>query len=291
MQKTEYILIADGGSTKVEWCLINPIGNIITTFKTDGINAAHISGTDAETYFQGISANINPEYTISLIHYYGAGCATTEICTSIKSAIESAWKSATVHVESDMLAACRALLGKDTGIACILGTGSNSALFDGESIIANIAPLGYILGDEGSGTALGKRLIGDVFKGIAPKEIITDFAKETGLTKDDVIRKTYRSPSPNKFLASFVPFIKERLDHPYMLEITKETFLCFFKRNIIPYHSAAEVPVNFIGSIAANFSGILEEIGNDLGIKIGNIVASPIPGLIKYHTDENKYAL
>lgn len=286
MQKSEYILIADGGSSKVEWSLIDCAGIIIDSFETTGLNAFMVSDKESEEYFRTIRQRIAADAQPSRIYYYGAGCATTEICNRFTNAIKYAWlpEIVDVEVESDMLAACHALLGNMPGIVCILGTGSNSALYDGSSITANIAPLGYILGDEGSGTALGKRLLSDVFKGIAPKEITDIFIKDTGLTKGDVLEKTYHSANPNQFLASFVPFIKKHINNQYVLEMTSEVFYSFFRRNVIPYPSAAYLPVNFIGSIAANFAPLLENIASNFGLRIGIIEARPMPRLIKYHS-------
>lgn len=285
MLKPEYILIADGGSSKVEWSLTDCAGNILTSFETGGLNALLTPDNEARRYFSNIRERIDPKFRPSHIYYYGAGCATMEIRSRIAGAIGNVWEPDIVEVESDMLAACRALLGNRPGIVCILGTGSNSALYDGRKITADIAPLGYILGDEGSGTALGKRLLGDVFKGIAPKEIIDSFIAETGLTKGEVLEKTYRSENPNRFLASFVPFIKKNLDNPYVLDMTSEIFASFFKRNVVLYPSASTFPINFIGSVAANFAPLLKRIAGNYGLETGAIEARPMPGLIKYHSD------
>ncbi len=284
MQKSDYILIADGGSSKVEWSLIDRSGTIIHAFETKGFNALMFSEKETELYFKDIHRHINTRLQPSRIYYYGAGCATTGICTRIANAIENVWKPEIVEVESDMLAACRALLGDMPGIACILGTGSNSALYDGMAITSNIASLGYILGDEGSGNALGRRLLSDIFKGIAPKEIIEDFMAVTKLSVGDVLEKTYRSVDSRMFLASFVPFIKSHLDNEYVLKMATEAFSSFFQRNVMLYPSASSHPVNFTGSVAANFAPLLEKTAEKFGLRIGIIEARPMPGLIRYHT-------
>lgn len=283
MRNLEFILIADGGSSKVEWSLTDSDGHYISSFETAGFNPLLASDNEAEKYFLKVSHKLPAGISPSRVYYYGAGCATREICERVAHSLHHVWQAQTIEVESDMLAACRALLGDRPGIVCILGTGSNSALYDGSSITANIAPLGYILGDEGSGTALGKRLISDIFKGLAPLHIIEDFNTQTGLTKGEVLEKTYRSSNPNKFLASFVPFIHQRIGDPYISEMVSDIFQLFFSRNVLPYHPGESTPVNFIGSVAANFAGQLSDIGADYGLTVGDIQARPMPGLIKYH--------
>lgn len=286
MKSNGCILIADGGSTKVEWCLIHSnSSNIRVSLETEGFNAIMATPKVAKSYFSNVRKSIGEEYNPSEIYYYGAGCATPEICARISHEIGQVWEMAMITVDSDMLAACRSLLGDEPGIACILGTGSNSALYDGHEIKDNIPPLGFILGDEGSGTALGKRLLGDIFKNIAPQDIRSDFLRLTGLTKDVLLDKTYRSEAPNKFLASFVPFIKKHLLHPYMMSMTEEIFTSFFLRNVLPYEGSGYLPVHLTGSVAFHFSQILKKVGADLGLNIGRFSSRPMPDLINYHNN------
>lgn len=283
MNTTNYILIADGGSTKVEWCLIDINGDVKASFQTEGLNALMVSEEDAEAYFISVRKRLDPSLQPGRIYYYGAGCATLQICTRIADAISRVWDADTIGVESDMLAACRAVLGKAPGIACILGTGSNSALYDGSEITDNIPPMGFILGDEGSGTAIGKRLVGDIFKRIAPVDICEAFLESTKLTKGDILEKTYREPAPNKFLASLVPFVKNNLSHPYIRRLLEKTFTEFFERNILSYGDLSGIKVSFIGSIADVFSDILQRTGDKFGIVIDKITPRPMPGLITFH--------
>ena len=182
-----------------------------------------------------------------------------------------------------MLAACRVTEGTP-GIVCILGTGSNSAYFDGKKMIRNIPPLGFILGDEGGGTALGKRLLGDIFKEIAPKCVCDAFFNETGLSKGDVIEKVYRSAAPNIFLASFVPFIKKHLDNSYINSLVRQEFRRFISRNVARYENSHSYPISYIGSVAYHFRDILREVTESEGFKVGLIEQHPMSGLKIYHS-------
>lgn len=284
MKSEDLILIADGGSTKVEWCLASSAGRTILAFEAEGLNLAQVSPQQAEAYFRNVAAKIDSQIAITKIYFYGSGCSTPEICARVAERIDAVWHPDAVEVASDTLAACRALLGNTPGVACILGTGSNSALYDGSSIVSNIASLGYILDDEGSGSALGKQLLGDVFKGIAPAEVIADFLRETKLNKGAVLQHLYREPAPNRFLASFAPFICNRLDNPYFKNLVAEAFTRFFSRNVLLYPGLESLTVNFIGSIAAHFEAAVREVGNRLGLNIGRIEPKPMPGLIEFHT-------
>lgn len=281
-----HILIADGGSTKVDWLLVDIEGNTKASFTTDGFNVARISKQDAVTYFSTVKQKLEASIRINEIHYYGSGAATNEICSAMEEAIREVWNPDVAEVQSDMLAACRVLDGIP-GIVCILGTGSNSAFFDGKEIIRNIPPLGFILGDEGGGTALGKRLLGDVFKEIAPKTVCDAFFEETGLSKGDVIRNVYRSPNPNIFLASFVPFIKKHINDSYINSMVRQEFRKFIARNVARYKDSHSYPVSYIGSVAYHFRDILTEVTESEGFKIGLIEQHPMTGLKIYHTDYN----
>lgn len=287
MQEKKDILIADGGSTKVEWCRVSAKGEIRSSFETRGINTVIASAEDAASYFHDVAADIGQKAEIGRIFYYGSGCSTPEICRRIADVIDSVWHPDFVEVAGDTLGACRALLGRSTGVGCILGTGSNSALYDGNKIVSNVASLGYILDDEGSGSALGKRLLSDIFKGLAPRSIIDEFLSETGLSKGDVLRSIYASKMPNQFLASFSPYINRRLSQEYFHDMAADTFRRFFERNLLQYPGIESLPVCFTGSIAAHFAPLLKEIGKEMGLNIERIDARPMPGLMTYHLKTN----
>jgi N-acetylglucosamine kinase-like BadF-type ATPase len=255
------ILIADAGSTKTDWVLLSDNAEE-ERVSTVGYNALLTSESAASDIFTTVRKVEN-----LLCRHTGATHAVAA---------------------SDLLGAARGLSVHERGIACILGTGSNSCLYDGEKILRNTPSLGFILGDEGSGSALGKRLIADIYKGVLPTELCEKFRQQSGLSVADVLEHVYRQPAPNKFLASFVPFIKENIEQPRLRSLVEEEFSRFFCRNIAAYEEADKLPINFIGGIANAFADILTDVAEGLGYRIGKILKSPIEGLIAYHTTDRE---
>ena len=275
------ILIADSGATKTDWCLGKKTTDA-RVIQTQGINPFHQS---AEHIYKVLTEELLPqlgeENHITHIHFYGAGC-TPEKSVIVKEQLQALFLDADIDVQSDLLGAARSLCGKEQGIACILGTGSNSCLYDGEKIIANVSPLGYILGDEGSGAVLGKRLVGDCLKHQLPEHICQAFLNETGLTPADIINKVYRQPQANRFLASLVPFIKANSWHPAIQDMLIGEFTRFLQRNVIPY-DRPDLPINFVGGVANNFTEEITAACKACGLKIGKIIARPAIEMQKYH--------
>lgn len=276
-------LIADAGSTKVDWAIIDNKGNVAARATGDGLNALLASPKEIEENLAAVCTDLSKAGEPSEIYYYGAGCATPSICDKMREALRHTWDIENISVSSDLLGAARALFGRGKGIACILGTGSNSCLYTGEEIASHVPSLGYIMGDEGSGAALGKRLVSDAFKSILPEEVRDNFLKWSELTLEDILEKVYRGKSPNKFLASLVPFIKENIWNTYLYSLVLKELTIFFKRNVALYHGAHPYPVGFIGSVATNFENILREAASSQGFSVGKIMASPMDGLINYH--------
>ena len=184
---------------------------------------------------------------------------------------------------SDLLAAARAVCGREPGIACILGTGSNSCYYDGEKVVMNVSPLGYILGDEGSGAVLGKLLVGDVLKKQLPQHLCDKFMKEYNLDYTTIITSVYRKPAANRFLAQFAPFLEHNIEEPAIHDIVFRSFTDFFKRNVASYPDYKKLPCNFVGSIALCEKAVLQEAAEALGITIGTVIKDPMEGLVKYH--------
>lgn len=274
------ILIADSGSTKTDWCVVEN-GESILRFKTRGMNPFFQT---EEEIGKEIEAGLLPslkDFEPSAIYFYGAGCAFPEKNNMIRRAVNR-YLSFPVEVGSDLLAAARALCGDQPGIACIMGTGSNSCYYDGREIVKNVSPLGFILGDEGSGAVLGKLLIGDVLKDQLSPALKDQFLTQYELTPALIMDKVYRQPFPNRFLAGFSPFIREHLDEPAIWELVTRSFLAFFTRNVKQY-DYFELPVHLVGSVAWYYQDILKEIAFDLGIRLGTIARSPMEGLIAYH--------
>ena len=273
-------LIADSGSTKTDWCLASAKG-IDCRFETLGMNPFH--QTD-ESLCQTVSDGVLPKLGTppDSLAFYGSGCtpAQTGRMTSL---LKRFFPTATVEVQSDLLGAARALCGHEPGVACILGTGSNSGLYDGRTIVQNTPALGYILGDEGGGAALGRDFVADLYKGILPASLKEAFENETGQTQSLVIENVYRRPMANRYLASFTRFIGAHREVPGVREFLVARFRRFFSRNVRAY-GRHDLPVHFIGSIAAVFCDELAEAARQEGFTMGTVSRSPMDGLLKYHT-------
>lgn len=278
-----YQLIADAGSSKTDWALISGDNGEVEKFSTPGLNALLADEESVASMLEQVKEHLPPDFRGAEIHYYGAGCATQSVCRAMKDALESRLEGSRAIVESDLLGAARGLAGHEKGIVCILGTGSNSCSYNGETITEHIQSLGFILGDEGSGAALGKRLVADAFKGRLPEPVKEAFTARYGLTLEEILNKVYREPAPNKFLASLVPFIKEHLWNPYVYAMVRREFEEFLERNVSPYEDSRSVPVSYTGSIAFHFSDILREVAFDEGYFTGRITHAPLDGLIKFH--------
>ncbi len=277
------ILIVDSGSTKTDWAFYNPKG--LKVFKTQGINPYHQTPAAITDIIRNELISQTSDYPgqeVKELHYYGAGCANQSICLQMCNILKEFFPNAAISVESDMLGAARALCGRSEGVACVLGTGSNSCLYNGQAIVDQVPSLGYILGDEGSSVALGKRLIGDCLKRQLPESVCNEFLERYGLTKDSIIESVYRQPMPNRFIAGFAPFLYEKRNIPEVHKLLIYCFREFFTRNVINYHKPW-LPVHFVGSLAANFSQELTETAESVGMAIGKIEASPLTGLLDYH--------
>ena len=279
------ILIADSGSTKTDWCVCNGTDKLCI-INTQGINPYHQSIDDIKTIicteFIPQIANISKE-SITEIYYYGAGCATEIKCNIIKDILAEHFTNARINVASDLLGAARALCKNSEGIACVIGTGSNSCLYDGKNIVDNIPSLGYILGDEGSSVALGRRLLSDCFKRQLPANVANEFMAEYNLSMESTLDSIYKKPLANRYMAQFTPFIAKHREIPQVHNILISCFTDFFKRNVIAYHKPW-LPVHFVGSVATVFSEELIETANSLGMKTGQFIQNPIDGIVSYHT-------
>lgn len=280
-------LIAEAGSSKIDWVVVNTDGSVSDTVSSDGINALMADAYVVNNLLLDVKRQLSGLDSFSEIHYYGAGCATPRVCDRMKEIISGIWQAEQINVCSDLLAAARALFGKNSGIACILGTGSNSCLYDGKEVSMNIPALGYILGDEGSGASLGKRLVGDAFKRQLPEKVCEDFMNAYDLSLEKILENVYRSPAPNKFLASLVPFLKENLWNPYIYSLVLQEFSLFFRRNVAMYPGARRMPVSFVGGLAAGFENVLREAAASQGFTVADVIARPLDRLVEYHALQN----
>ena len=277
------ILIADSGSTKTDWCVVEN-GVLVQQIFTKGTNPFFQS---EEEISNEIATALLPELKtdeFDAVYFYGAGCGFPDKIEIVHRAISKQLKvKGCVEVATDMLAAARGLCGREAGIACIMGTGSNSCYYDGENIVANVSPLGFILGDEGSGACLGKLMVGDLLKNQMTPELKEKFLKQFDLTPADIIDRVYRKPFPNRFLASLSPFLAQNIHEPCVHELVLNSFKAFFKRNIMQYENYQNLKVNLIGSVAFYYKEVLAEAAEAMGIQLGTIIQSPMEGLIKYH--------
>ncbi len=277
------ILVADCGSTKVDWGVVDHGCEIVKRFKTRGMNAVVLSN---EILTEITETEIAPEvadYKIDRIYFYGAGIVSQATRDKIRNILRRFIPAEVIEVETDLFAAARVLCGHERGIACILGTGANSCLYDGEKIIDNVPALGYILGDEGSGAVLGKLLVSDMLKRQLPTDITEKFLKTYDLDMAKVVTRVYSEPGANRFLASLSPFLLENLGHPAIKEIVLGSFKAFFKRNISNYPDYKNYPINFVGSIAYYYKEVLAEAAEASGCRLGKVVKNPLEGLIEFH--------
>lgn len=218
------------------------------------------------------------------VYFYGAGCSSAEKKKIVEASLVAQFRTP-VTVESDLLGAARGLLINEPGLACIIGTGSNSCLYDGNAIAKNVLPLGFILGDEGSGSSLGKLFISDCLKNIAPKELCEEFYEKYRVTADEIMDVVYTNASPNESLSTYSFFLSEHLDNKYVYNLVYNEIMRFFTRNISQY-DYKQNPICFVGSIACIFSEILKQVAGDFGVSIKKIVRCSLPGLVEYHSDK-----
>lgn len=276
-------LIADSGSTKTDWAVLAPDGTIVQTQGTEGINPIHQSADEITEILNQLALS---SFNIQEIHFYGSGLRP-EKQQQMQALLANHFHLAHTQVEaqSDLLGAARALCGKKEGIACILGTGANSCLYNGEKIIQNTPALGYILGDEGSGAVLGKRLLNGIYKGYLPNELRSIFEQELQLTLADVIERVYRSKLPNRWLASLSTFIyKYKEQYPELGSMVVDCLHDFLCRNVLPYHRN-DLSISAVGSIAWYYRTELTQAATLENMKMGIVIKNPIDGLIDYHHD------
>lgn len=279
------ILLADSGSTKTDWGLVEN-GKLVKRLRTSGMNPFQMS---EEAITEEIKTHLVPELpgtVLDEVHFYGAGC-TKEKQPIVERALRANLTiNGECEVASDMLGAARGICGHKPGIACILGTGSNSCSYDGKNLVKNVSPLGFILGDEGSGAVLGKLLVGDVLKNQMPEAITKRFFEKYKLTSAEIIDRVYRQPKPNTFLASFVPFLEENIDEPKIYNLVKENFRSFLRRNVMQYDGWQTLPIGFNGSIAKIYKKPLLEALEEEGMHLGRIIQAPMEAMVEYHVEK-----
>ena len=272
-------LIIDAGSTKMGWILMEG-HEVKAHFVTKGFNPNYSPIQDLVETCHGASL---PNDNIQSIHYYGTGCGNEQNCNLIKEVFQKQFPDAEIHVTHDMMAACHAVLGHEKGIACILGTGSNSCVYDGNEITERAVSLGYLLGDEGSGKHIGSEVVRAYFYGFMPEDLRQQFDETYHLELRDFIDKVYHQPQPSRYLATFAKFAGEHQLHPFIRDLVKGCFKAFIEAFVLRFEGAKTMKVSFVGSVAFHFKDILKETLADYGITLGEVMPSPAEGLIRYY--------
>lgn len=275
------ILVAESGSTKTQWCLITP-NHIKNLVNTPGINPFTLTNNEIKTIMRPISGCIEPNQ-LQKIYFFGAGCSTSANKEKIKNALANTLFCTNIEVDTDLKAACISLAGNKEGLIGLLGTGSNSCIWDGEKIIDNIPSLGYILGDDGGGVSIGKQLVADYLLKKMPQQLLEIFDNKYSITRDIVVERIYQRPMANRYLASFAPFAKENIDNEYCQQLIHYEFNNFIERNIMLYPNYKRHNLYFCGSTAYVHQNILKEICRKHNLQIKDIVKEPITNLANYY--------
>lgn len=277
------IAIVDGGSTKCDWVILENSGKISQKTESIGFNPNIIN---ADLIPQEIEKNPHLfliKNQLDYIYFYGSGCGTAENALLVETQLQKVFPYAKVTVKEDLTAAAYAAYNGKPAIVCILGTGSNSCYFDGNSIRRDLPSLGFLIGDEGSGSALGKHLLRRFFMKKLPQDLHQEFVETYHLTIEDAIKNMYHNPRANAYLAEFNKFVIQRKQHPYFQNMVFDEMKNFFEYQVLPYEEAREAEINFIGSIAYYYEDVLRAAAAELNLTVGHIVQKPIESLVEYH--------
>jgi len=278
------ILIADSGSTKTDWRLMDGQQEI-DRIKTKGFNPYY---QELGEMVQEVKTQLVPfieTSSVEQIYFYGAGCSTVERRQKITDALSPYFKTSKIDVQSDLIGAARALCGHKPGIVCILGTGSGSCQYDGEKISKNIPSLGFVLGDEGSGAWLGKKMVTDYLRGHMPKKCIETINQKLHIDKETILEHVNQRPMPSRYLAGFAQFISENIELTYFYQLVFDSFTAFAKNYIVRYSNYSKFECHFVGSVAFHNQEVLGHVAKYTGFKLGNIIKSPIDRLTNFHTE------
>lgn len=274
-------LIAESGSTRTEWALVED-NHLVQRVFTEGLNPFFQTRREISRSVRlGLPESFFKK-KLDQVYYYGAGCSSYEKKNILGASLVAQFKTP-IQVESDLLAAARGLFKCEAGIACILGTGSNSCFYDGKIIVKNVKAAGYILGDEGSGAVLGKLFLVDLLKGLAPKELANEFHEKFRISVNDVMESVYNLPFPNRFLGTIAYFLGDYMDNEYVYNLLTNNLRSFFNRNVCQY-DYINYPIRFVGSLAYAYPDILQEVAQEFGVEIDVIEETPMNGLIEFHS-------
>lgn len=276
------ILIADSGSTKTEWAIVKG-DELIQKLKTGGINPFYQTELEIASLIKNkLLPQLNVSPLFDKIYFYGAGCVFKKNIDIVKDGLNAQLKTKSLKIWSDIWASARACLGQNPGIACILGTGSNSCYYNGYEILHHVSPLGYILGDEGSGAVLGKNLLGDLLKNQLSKKLTDKFYEKYPITQQQIQEHVYKKPFPNRYMAQFCVFLYENIDHEEIEKMVYNEFERFFQRNIKQYKYNV-TQIGFVGKVAYYFEKILRQISLENNLKKIKVLKEPLEELVKFH--------
>jgi len=274
-------LIADSGSTKTEWCLIEKDKKKKVT--TQGLSPYFLSGEQIkEVITKELSLSIRSSAPVE-IFFYGTGCSNPENVRIIKKAIQAVFKESRIFVDHDLMGAAKALCGHEKGVACILGTGSNSCYYDGKKIVKNSPGLGYVLGDEGSGAYLGKKVVQYFLYNTFEPDLMDRFNAKYNTNSSEILNAVYKMPLPNKYLSQYVPFLIENRGHFMIENIIEDSLNDFFFNHVYKYRESWTLPINFVGSVAYGFKDVLKDLCSSYELQLGKVLKNPMDGLIKFH--------
>jgi N-acetylglucosamine kinase-like BadF-type ATPase len=275
-------IIADSGASKTDWRWISAEGNI-TQGKSSGINAYHISSIELNDLLTH-ELSYSFKEPITQIHFYGAGCGSSENKAKIKSGLSQYFKTDNIEVQHDLLASARATCSHEAGISCILGTGANACVYNGNEITQEMVSLGYALGDEGSGAYIGKQLIKAYLENELPEELKLKFAQSYPEIKTSLVNQNiYQKPYPNRYLAQFFRFAIQNVSDKYIFELIRASFQAFLEKSVLKFPAHKELPIHFVGGVAYHANGLLRQVLKENNLIIGKIIEGPIAGLTLYH--------
>jgi len=284
MQHTHKVII-ESGATKSEWVVIDPESGVVFRHLTSGINVNYSNDEDIISVIHDFNnaATVCTANSIHEIVYYGAGCGSPENRKRIETLLSNTFAQAHISVWSDLIAACHALYGHESGLVAILGTGSSSCLYDGSQIIDRAPSLGYLIGDEGSGTYLGKLLVTELLHNRISKQLVLEFETEFSLKKEQLVFLLYQSKEPNLWFASFAPFMAKHVAHPEINAICLNAFHSFFTNDILYYSDFQKYKLSFVGAVAYHFQHLIKDVAAQYGLSLGKILCSPMEDLLHFH--------
>lgn len=277
------VAIVDSGSTKSDWVILDDFKKVFLKTETIGFNPNFINRELITPEIQKNSNLISVKNSITKVFFYGSGCGVEKNRQTIETELRKVFDKAEVIVKEDLMAAAYAAYKGKPAIVCILGTGSNSCYFDGKDVKIELPSLGFLMGDEGSGSAIGKQLVRRYFMKKLPADLHSEFETDYKLTIEDALKHMYHAPRPNAYLADFNKFVVERKNHPYFVNMVFEEMKSFFEYQVIPYQEANDAEINFIGSIAYYYENILRSVAEELNLNVGHVVQKPIESLVDYH--------